>query len=90
MPCEGGKWDVDIIYCTALLKKSAFWSSKYTSCFYMTHKKSKEIFYIIGKLANIKHAVPPFNNKSNQHDYFVPDRSNFPLKACSVKACFNF
>lgn len=56
----------------------------------MMHKKSKDFFYIIEKLANINHTVLLSNNKSYKHDYFLPDGSNFPLKACSVKACFNF
>lgn len=53
-------------------------------------RKSEGYFYVAEKLANINRTVLLSNNKSNKHDYSLPDRSNFPLKACSVKACFKF
>jgi len=50
----------------------------------------KRNFYTVEKLGNINHTVLLSNNKSHKHNYFLHDRSNFPLKTCSVKACFNF
>lgn len=86
MPCEGEKWDVasNLFCCTA--EKSVFCCSKYTVSIWHI-KKSKYIFYIIEKLANINHTVLLPNNK---RIWLFLTEVTFPWKPAQWKHVLTF